>query len=78
MQKANRLIAGSWYSTAGIDLAARVGAAGDLLDGDAAVGRDEHVVDRDILAAGAGQADHVPGVDDRVVAGRQQEDAGLA
>ena len=60
-----------------VDLAARVGAAGDPLDREAAVIRDEHVVDRDILAAGAGQADHVPGVDDRVIAGRQQEDARL-
>src|SRR5437016_7439176 len=51
-----------------IDDAARVRTAGDLLDGERAIFRHEYVVYRDILAAGAAEADHVPGIDDRVVA----------
>src|SRR5205085_7286460 len=55
----------------GVDAAARVGAAGDLPDRDGTVFRHKHVVDRDILAAGAGEADDLPGIDDREIAGRQ-------
>src|ERR1700735_5242863 len=61
-----------------VDLAARVGAAGDLVDRERAVAGDEDILDRYVLAARPGEADDVPGVDDRVVARRQQEDARTA
>ena len=77
MQNANRLIAGSWYSTAGLTSLPGLGPPVICSTARRAVVRHEHVLDRDILAAGAGEADHVPGVDDRVVARRQQEDARL-
>ena len=62
----------------GIEFAAAIGAALDPLGGEGAIGRHKHIGNFDILAAGGGEADHLPGVDDRVVTRRHQEHARLA
>src|SRR6185312_12309077 len=56
-----------------IDGAAGTGTALAGLGREGAVLGHEDVVDDDILAAGAGEAAHIPGVDHRIVAGGQQE-----
>src|SRR6516162_5938740 len=58
-----------------VELAASIGAALNPLDGEGPVSRNKHVGDLDIVAAGAGEADYLPRVDDRVVAGGHQEHA---
>src|SRR5205814_6870242 len=58
--------------------AAPIWAALDPLGRESTIGRNKNVFELDVLAAGAGEADHVPGVDDRVVARGHQKHAVLA
>src|SRR5215469_12471263 len=59
----------------GVDRTSGVWPTSDLVDRQRAVFGYQDVLDHDVLAAGAGKADDLPGVDDRVVLGRKQEDA---
>ena len=78
MQNAKRLIRRQLIeATDGLTSLPGLGPPAILLDRQRAVIRHKHILDRDIFAAGAGEADHLPGIDDRVVARRQQEDARL-
>src|SRR5205085_8365076 len=62
----------------GVQFAAPIGAALDPLGRESAICRYKNVVDLDVLAAGSGEANDVPGVDDCVVARRHQKHAVLA
>src|SRR6516225_9152778 len=58
-----------------VELAASIRTPLDPFDGEGPVSRNKNIGDLDIPATGAGEPNHLPGVDDRIVAGRHQKHA---